>query len=210
MQREPMIFAAAGTIFGFVLGYMVASVGGEAPRPAGFESASPRAGGGPAASGAASIGDAAPRTAPRPTAVDPNELHALESLATREPRNADVRLQLGNMMMDHEQFGDAVRWYREALALQPDNLDARVDMGASLVNSGKAADGLVEFEQVLKANPNHKKALFNKGVALMESGRPKDAVTVWDDLLRRFPNDPQLQGLKEQIEQVRAQHKSAS
>jgi len=38
----------------------------------------------------------------------------------------------------------------------------------------------------------------------MQSGRPQDAVTVWDDLLKRYPGDPQLQGLKDQVERIRA------
>jgi cytochrome c-type biogenesis protein CcmH/NrfG len=61
-------------------------------------------------------------------------------------------------------------------------------------------EGLAEFERALQQSPNHKKALFNKGIALMESGRPKDAVVVWENLLKRF----QLQGLRAQIERVRA------
>ncbi len=65
-------------------------------------------------------------------------------------------------------------------------------------------DGLAEFERALQQSPNHKKALFNKGIAVMESGRPKDAVVVWENLLKRFPDDPQLQGLRAQIERVRA------
>jgi cytochrome c-type biogenesis protein CcmH/NrfG len=204
MQREPMIFFVAGMAFGCVLGYMVANAGGGAePRPVPLEAPAATTGG-PVA--------AAPLRAPRSsppargaTPPDPNELHALESLASREPKNVEVRLQLGNLLMDHEQFADAVRWYQEAITIAPGNLDARVDLGACLVNSGKAAEGLAQFEQALKTNPNHKKALFNKGVALMESGRPNDAVAVWEDLIKRFPNDPQLAGLKEQIEQVRAQ-----
>jgi cytochrome c-type biogenesis protein CcmH/NrfG len=43
----------------------------------------------------------------------------------------------------------------------------------------------------------------------MESGKPREAVAVWEDLLKRFPNDPQLAGLRNQIEQVRAQSKAS-
>ncbi len=46
--------------------------------------------------------------------------------------------------------------------------------------------------------------MLSQGIALMESGRPKDAVVVWENLLKRFPDDPQLQGLRAQIERVRA------
>jgi len=46
--------------------------------------------------------------------------------------------------------------------------------------------------------------MLSQGIALMESGRPKDAVVVWENLLKRFLDDPQLQGLRAQIERVRA------
>ena len=80
----------------------------------------------------------------------------------------------------------------------------RVDLGASLLNLGRGPEALAAFDQALKNDPGHKKALFNKGLALMQSGRPKDAVAVWDELLKRYPADPQLQGLKDQVERIRA------
>ncbi len=192
-----MVFAVGGMLFGFVLGYMVANLGsspGEA-RPV-----------------APSLAGATDRSRPpaSPPALDPNELKALESLAAREKGNAQVRVELGNLLMDHSRFEEAARFYREALALKPDQLDVRVDLGACLVNAGKAGDGLLEFEKALQKDPTHKKALFNKGIALMETGRPQEAVAVWEGLLKRFPDDPQLQGLRKQIEQVRSAARRSS
>ena len=198
MKREPMVFFVAGMVFGCVLGYMLANLGGgsDAPRPVAIGEPPPStkaAGGEPARPGAES-----------PSAPDPNEVKALESLATRNKSDARVRVQLGNLYMDHSRFDDAARWYQEALKLEPGKSDVLVDLGACLVNMGKPQDGLARFDEVLQKEPGHKKALFNKGVALMEAGRPKDAVAIWEDLLKRYPDDPQLAGLKEQIEQVRA------
>lgn len=194
-KREPMIFAAAGTVFGFVLGYMVAGIGAEArPAPSVMPPDRPAAG----------------SAAPAAPALDPNELRALESLAERDKANAEVRAELGNLLMDHSRFDEAARWYREALALKPDVPDVLVDLGACLVNAGKPTEGLVEFDKALKKDPGHKKAAFNKGIALMETGRREEAVAVWEDLLKRFPNDTQLAGLRQQIDQARAAAKGPS
>jgi hypothetical protein len=38
----------------------------------------------------------------------------------------------------------------------------------------------------------------------MQAGRAKEAVAVWDALLKRYPGDPQLQGLQDQVERIRA------
>jgi predicted Zn-dependent protease len=199
MKREPMVFAVAGMVFGFVLGYMVASwdsgprtVAAGAPSAGSAPAAGPVVGGGPGPHGSG----AAP--------LDSNGVGALESLAARDRTSAAARIELGNLLMDHDRFDDAARWYREALAIDPGQTDVLVDLGACLVNGGKAADGLVEFEKALKRDPGHKKALFNKGIALMETGRPTEAVAVWEGLLKRFPDDPQLQGLREQIDRIKA------
>jgi tetratricopeptide (TPR) repeat protein len=201
MKREPMVFAVAGMIFGFVLGYMAAGLGdrpgaavgprlGDA-RPPGLASGAP-----PAA--------AAPGATDRPAGpADPDEVRTLESLAAKDKTNVQARVELGNLYMDHAQYEEAARWYREALALKPDDNDVRVDLGASLVNLGRAADAIAEFDRALQKDPGHKKALFNKGLALMQSGRQKEAVAVWDGLLKRYPGDPQLQGLQEQIDRIR-------
>ena len=194
-----MVYAVAGMVFGFVLGYMAANVGDHAePRPA------PPPGAAAAEMETPAAGPARPARERATSALDPNEVRALESLAAREKGNAQARVELGNLLMDHGQYEDAARWYREALAIAPDNNDVRVDLGACLVSAGKADQALIEFDRALANDPGHKKALFNKGIALMQTGKPKEAVAVWEGLLKRYPDDPQLRGLREQIDQVRA------
>src|SRR5438128_989430 len=198
MNKDPKIQAVAGIGFGFVLGYMAASFGEHAePRMP------PPGAGVPAAEAESAPAASRPRSG-SPAAPDPNEVRALESLAEREKGNLQARIELGNLLMDHGQYDDAARWYREALALAPDNNDVRVDLGACLVSAGKADEALAELDRALARDPGHKKALFNKGIALMQTGKPKEAVAVWEGLLKRYPDDPQLRGLREQIDQVRA------
>ena len=199
MKREPMVFAVAGMIFGFVLGYMAAGLGerpGREARPRPAEAASRPSGAASATGAAASDRPSGP--------VDADELRTLVGLAEREKQNVQVRVELGNLLMDHAQYEEAARWYGEALALKPADNDVRVDLGACLVNLGRAGEAIAEFDQALKSDPAHKKALFNKGLALMQSGRTQEAVAVWDGLLKRYPGDPQLQGLHEQLERIKS------
>ena len=200
MKREPVVFAVAGMVFGFVLGYMVASSGLPATcryRGRAHRSLSPLAG------------------RPRPEVPpSPRRAGAPPSIPTRcrrsspSPRATDRTPRCGSSSATCSwttgSFDAAARWYREAVALDPGQPDVLVDLGASLVNGGKAAEGLEEFEKALKLDPGHKNALFNKGIALMQTGKPAEAVAIWEGLLKRFPNDPQLRGLREQIEQVKA------
>ncbi len=198
MRRETLVFTLAGVVFGFVLGYMAASWD-PMPRPA-------LVAGNPAAAGSTAAGSSAPTAQPasQPSPLDPDEVRAMESLAARQPQDAAVRVELGNLYMDHQRWDEAIRWYREALAVAPDQPDVATDMGACYVHSGRPAEGLEEFDRVLAKDPDHRNARFNRGVALLELGRPLEAADAWEELLRRFPGDSQLQRLRERIQEIRA------
>jgi cytochrome c-type biogenesis protein CcmH/NrfG len=182
MRRDTVVFGLAGVVFGFVAGYMSAGWS----RPAAPVSATPTA------TGAVSA-------APAPS-FDPNEARALETLAVRDPDDVAVRVELGNLYMDHERWDDAIRWYREALERNPALPNVLTDLGASLVHSGRPAEGLAEFEKALSQDDSHRNALYNKGIALMQLARADEAVAVWEEVLRRHPNDPQLRGLRARID----------
>ena len=112
--------------------------------------------------------------------------------------------------MDHQRWDEAIRWYKEALALTPEDPDVSTDMGACYVHSGRAAEGLAEFDRVLQKNPAHRNARFNRGVALLELGRALEAADAWEELLKRYPGDPQLARLRGRIQEIRATASSAS
>ncbi len=188
MRRDTLVFTLAGVVFGFVLGHMAAGWD-VMPRPV------------PPAAAPASAGGAL--AAPQP-ALDATEVGRLESAAEREPRDSTPRVALGNLYMDHQRWDEAVRWYREALALAPDDPDVTTDMGACYVHSGRPAEGLAAFDRVLARNPDHRNARFNRGVALVALDRPLDAADAWEELLKRHPRDTQLGRLRGRIDELRA------
>jgi cytochrome c-type biogenesis protein CcmH/NrfG len=188
MRRDTLVYSVAGTVFGLVVGYMAASFD-VVPRPAAVVAQ--------AASAPAPVAPAAKK-------LHPDEVAALESLAARQPKDASARVELGNLYMDAERWDDAVRWYREALALDPSRVETATDLGACLLNAGRPAEGLLEFERVLAKDPQSRSALYNKGIALQQMGRGDEAAAAWEELLKRHPDDPQLSGLPGRIRQLRA------
>ncbi len=199
MRRETIAFTAAGVLFGLVVGYMAASWD-VVPRPA----VAGTVGAGTVAAGTVAAAPAARAAGSAKPAANPDEVKALEALAARQPNDASVRVELGNLHMDAQQWDEAIRWYREALALDPNRPDVETDLGACLVSSGSPEDALAEFDKALKATPDYKNALYNQGIALMQLGRTGEAAAVWEDLLKRYPDDPQLAGLRARVEQLRA------
>ena len=191
MRRDTLAFTLAGVVFGFVLGYMTAGWD-SMPKPA------------PVAAAPAAAAAAGPAAAPSRAPIDPDEVKAMETLAQRQPGDAAVRTELGNLYMDHERWDEAVRWYREALSIDPANTEVRTDMGACFVHSGRPELGLAEFDTVLKAKPDHRNAMFNRGVALLDLGRQAEAADARQALLTRYPDDAQLQRLRARIDEIRA------
>jgi tetratricopeptide (TPR) repeat protein len=177
----------AGTLFGLVLGYMAAQWG-LLPSP------------GPAVTASRS----APAEAKGPARVDPDEIAALEALAARQPQDAAARVELGNLYMDAERWDDAVRWYREALAIDASRADVATDLGACLLNAGRPQEALVELDRALAGDPAHRLALYNRVLALLQLGRSSDALDAWQELQRRHPNDPQLERLRARVDRIRA------
>jgi cytochrome c-type biogenesis protein CcmH/NrfG len=187
MRRDTLVFMLAGTVFGLVVGYMAAQWGvlpGPAPAvPPGSV--------------------AAAATAPF-ARVDANELKALDSLAARQPQDAGVRVELGNLHMDAGRFEEAVRWYREALAINPALPDVATDLGACLVSAGQAVEGLAALDGALARDPTHRLALYNRGIALLQLGRAGEAADAWQELLELHPDDPQAPRLRARIDAIRA------
>lgn len=187
MRRDTFSFMLAGTVFGLVVGYMAAQWG-VLPSPAPVAAASRVA---------------VPATA-APARVDPDEVAALDALASRQPRDPAARVELGNLYMDSERWDEAIRWYREALAIDASLADVATDLGACLLSSGRPEEAIVELERALAKDPAHRLALFNRVVALLRLGRTKDAVDAWQELEQRHPEDPQLERLRARIDRIRS------
>jgi tetratricopeptide (TPR) repeat protein len=183
MRRDTVVFGLAGVVFGFVAGYM--SAGWSRP--------------------AAAIAEAPATTPAAPAAsLDPNEARALEALAGRDPNDVVVRVELGNLYMDHQRWDEAIKWYREALVLDPGLTNILNELGACLVQSGRFAEGLAAFDEALAQDATDRNALYNRGLALEKLGRTSEAAAVWEEVLRLYPDDPVLRGLPAEIDRLRS------
>ena len=177
----------AGTVFGLVVGYMSAQWG-VLPSPAPL---------------AAAVGVGVPAAAVSPR-VDPNEVAALESLAARQPRDTAARVELGNLYMDAARWDEAIRWYREALAIDASLADVATDLGVCLLSAGRPEEALTQLQKALARDPAHRLALYNRVVALVQLGRAKEAAEAWQELKQRHPDDPRLERLRARIDETPA------
>ena len=107
--------------------------------------------------------------------------------------------------MDAERWDEAIRWYREALAIDASLADVATDLGVCLLSAGRPEEALGELQKALARDPAHRLALYNRVVALLQLGRDEaDAVDAWQVLLKRHPDDPQAERLRARIDRIRA------
>ena len=116
MNRESLVFAISGTMFGLLVGWIIGTQQGAGPAPA-------------AAVAAANGAPAAQMPATPPPTLDVQRAADLERQANAAPANAAIRVDLGNLYFDAERFDMAISWYEAALKINPKDVNASTDLG---------------------------------------------------------------------------------
>jgi tetratricopeptide (TPR) repeat protein len=178
MGREGIIFGIAGTCFGLILGWIIGS-----QQRAGV----------PAAGGAATPASApaAAGNQPAPPPIDLQRANALEQQAKSQPRDAAVRVELGNLYYDGQRFDLAVPWYEAALKIDPKNIGVSTDLAVAYYYTEQADKALAQIEASLKLDPRHTTTLLNQGI-IRAFGKQDfaGAVESWDKVISLAPDSP--------------------
>jgi len=194
VSRESIIFAVAGTFFGILVGWIIGSQQGEGGRPA------------PAPSAPAAQQAPAPRqrtAAP----LDEGRVASLRQSADSEPRNARVRIELGNVYFDSERFDEAARWYEQALQIEPRNVNASTDLGISYYYMNQPDRALAQFERSLEIDSSHMKTLLNVGIVRAYGKDDLDgAVKAWQRVVEIGPDSPEGKVARQALDAVRSAH----
>jgi tetratricopeptide (TPR) repeat protein len=134
----------------------------------------------------------------------------MEDMAAQNPKDADIRLKLANLLYDQGQYSQAIEWYERALELDPKNVDARTDLGTAFFYMGRPQDALREYRQSLQIDPKHEPTLLNTIIVNLEGTHDLAAAQqAWDRLHKLNPNHPALAGLKEKLDAARASGSAA-
>jgi len=176
------IFAAgiAGILIGFILGFFTA-------RGMVEETASPES------------GEEAGLPANHPGIDVMERVQGLLTRAEAEPENSSIRVELGNTFYDMGRYDVAVKWYREALALDPDQPLVSTDLGTSLLFLGRTDEAIDQYRSSLQSRPGHPQTLQNLGVALFAQEKYREAIDNWRKLLETNPDYADAAKVREQI-----------
>lgn len=195
MSRESLIFGVAGVFFGVLVGWIIGTQQAAPPRQAA------------APAPAAQQQTSAPRQAQTAAPLDEARAATLRQSAERDPRDARVRIELGNVYFDSERFEDAARWYEEALTIEPRNVSVSTDLGISYYYMNQPDRALAQFERSLAIDASHTKTLLNVGIVRAYG---KDdlggAVTAWERVVAIAPESPEGKVAKQALDAVRNAH----
>lgn len=195
MKTDALAFGIAGIAFGLIAGWMIGTQYAPAPATAGAASASASA---PAA--------AAPATPATPV-LDQARVQALTAQAEQAPTNAAPRIELGNLYFDAERYPDAIRWYREAVALAPTDVNVSTDLGVSYYYSQRYDEALAQFDQSLRIDPSHLKTLLNQGIVRAFGKQDlQGAEASWSRVLAAAPDSPEAQSAKRALDAMKSAH----
>ncbi len=196
------LFLAVGLLAGFTAAYLYLDKNPSAVPQASLTD--PHA-------GLAGVGPGATRDLPgsgggQPSlAADPvvrQKLSDLEAAVAKEPKNADLLVQLGNTAYDVEDWKKAIDAYERALKLRDADPNVLTDLGVAYRNSGNLDKALAMFTQASARDPNHWPAQFNLAIVYgIDKGETKKALEILAKLKKEHPEIPALDRLTGELEQ---------
>jgi cytochrome c-type biogenesis protein CcmH/NrfG len=199
MKPESIVIGVAGAFFGLIVGWVL---GSQTAGPSRFVAA-------PAAVQQAAAPQAqtpAPQ-APAPRPLDQAEVQRLQAAAEKNPADARVRVELGNLYFDSERYPEAIAAYEQALRINPNDADASTDLGVCYYYSNDPDRALRQFDASLKVNPKHTKTLLNQGVVKAFGKQDlQGAVASWEKLLELAPASPEAETARRALQGLKSAH----
>jgi protein O-GlcNAc transferase len=111
-------------------------------------------------------------------------------LLTADPNDAEALHLFGVIETQEGVYGEAIGWFRRALALQPRRASWRNHLAIAYAGEGKWQAAADLFGAVMSEEPGNFTAVNGYGRALVELGNPAAAIDSLRDALRIRPDSP--------------------
>jgi cytochrome c-type biogenesis protein CcmH/NrfG len=153
-------------------------------------------------------GQPAPQAGATAPAVSSDEVNRLEAVVTREPRNLQALVSLGNLYFDSKQYQKAIDLYLRALAIDPKNPDVHTDLGIMYRAVKEYDKAIAQFREAARLDPTHRNSRFNLAVVLQYDKKDvKGAIAAWEDFLKVEPTGPRADAVRGEIQQLKSLEK---
>lgn len=189
MKADAIVFGIAGSLFGLIIGWVL-----------GTQNAAGTA------RTAAPVAQAAPAStpAPPPAPLDQARVQALQTVAEKDPKNVESRVQLGNLFFDAEQYPQAIGWYEQAVVLSPADPNISTDLGVAYYYTNQPDRALAQFDKSLAVDAKHIKTLLNVGIVrAFGKNDLAGAAKAWEAVVAIAPDSQEGQAAKKGLEGVK-------
>jgi tetratricopeptide (TPR) repeat protein len=138
-----------------------------------------------------------------PVAPSTLEIDRLQQATKAAPKNKEAWIELGNVLMDSQRFGEAIDAYQKALALDPKNVPVIVDLGTCYRGVRQFDKAVEEYRKAIKIDPNFPNGRRNLGVVLSaDLHLNKEAVKEFQKYLEVAPNAPDAAEIRQMVQQL--------
>ena len=102
-------------------------------------------------------------------------------------RNWIAHANLGQVLVDQEEYERAVDELRAAVLVLPHYTDGHNNLGLALLHAGRPAEAEASLERALVIDPDHPEARNNLGIAKLRLERPEEALREFRGAVERAP-----------------------
>ncbi len=195
MRADSIVFAIAGVLFGVIVGWVLGSQQARSAGPVATQAAQTQP-----------VNQAAQQGS-RAVPLDADRAKALESVAQQNPKDAQPRVQLGNLYFDAEQYPQAISWYEQAFALDRKDPNLSTDLGVAYYYTNQPDRAITQFDHSLSLDPKHTKTWLNMGIVRAFGKQDlAGAAKAWEEVVAIAPNSQEGQAAKKGLEGIRSAH----
>ena len=116
------------------------------------------------------------------------KLEAVQEKIKASPKSIPLYVEAGNLLMDHEQYDQALAYYQQALEIGGPQPDLLTDMGVCYRRMGNPGKAVEAFRQARKLDPRHENSALNLGIVLFHDlGQKEEALAAWREYLELNP-----------------------
>jgi len=106
-----------------------------------------------------------------------------------EPRNAEIRNNLGALLKSQGKVKEAVRQFRDALKLDPNYTQALINLGGTLFREGEAEEAEDLFRHALVREPDNPDVATDLAVILQHNDKKAEAEDLFTSALAAQPDN---------------------
>jgi cytochrome c-type biogenesis protein CcmH/NrfG len=142
----------------------------------------------------------APMQTPMP---DSMQIDRLQQAVKASPKNAQAWIELGNVLMDAQRYGEAVDAYGKGLALDPKNVGVLVDQGTCYRGIGKFDKAVEQYRKAIAIDPQFPNGHRNLAVVLAyDLHKTNEAIKEFQKYVEVAPNAPDAAQIRQTIQDL--------